>query len=866
MSIKPVYTYYKAWGNKILFKYRKNGTSFAKQIDFYKPSIFLPCQLNEDPDMLSLKGFPLKRKMFDDVKTYKEYVNTYKNVEGFTMHGNTDIGNQFVIEFYEGQMPKFNADEIRTGILDIEVYSPEGFPEPSEANWPINGITFYDNFTDTFYCIGDREYVHNKECEYVGQLNVKFTLCSDEVQLLHAMLAHFREFQYDVTSGWNSEFFDMPYIVNRCYKILGEKITKSSLSPFNSIRVEMVTGNFGKEQMKVDIVGLPHLDYQQLYKKHNFEPRESFKLDHIAKCELGDEDGKVQFDEDGLVALYKNNPQMFYTYNIVDVDIIRRLEKRLGFLYITYILAYYTLSNYEETLKTVKPWEKLIAKHLYNTGKVPPFARKYNEARDEAFEGAFVHPTQAGFWKWLLSIDLNSLYPMNIIQYNIGPETHIPSEDLPNELLQLRAKYTIDDLIHKRVDLSVLKKYNVTMTSNFQFYRRDVKSCIAEIMEMVYGDRKSYKKKMLAAESGAERCKSSLETDGASRHEYTEFLKEAVLNKNIQQSLKILLNSGYGAIGNAGFLYYLIENAEAITGCGQLVNKWTHERVNGMLNKIVGTTGVNRTIAGDTDSIYLCLNDVVEKAGIQNKSETEITDWLDKFHLTVLDPKIKDWTADLCDYMNASENKMVWGREAIAAQSVFVRKKGYTMRVIDSEGVRYETPKIKVVGLEAKKAAAFPEWSRKFLVECYKIGLTGTEQQLQKKVIELRKVFNGFETSYIAKPSGVSNVSKYHDPQTIYTKGTPKHVKAALVYNHLCDKHNLHAERIGDGHRMKYIELKVPNIINQEVVGFVRKLPDEFGLDRYIARDTIFESSFLSPLRIFLTALNWSDEELVTLF
>lgn len=506
---KALYTFYKTWGNNILFRYRKNGKSYAKKVDFYKPSLYIKSD-DGDGDMTSIFGYQLKRIPFDGIRDAKAFANQYKDVEGFQIEGNSDFANQFIIELYEGQMPDFDPNAIRVGILDIEVKAPE-FPKPEETKWPINGITIYDNFTDTYYCIGDKPYVHDKADEMVGKLNVVFTLCANEVELLTTMLRHFKEFQYDLTSGWNSEKFDMPYIVNRCYKIVGEALTKDSLSPFGMIDVREINGDFGNTQLKADIMGMPHCDYMALYDKHNFTPRESMRLDFIGQEELGE--GKMTYEEEGdLANLYDVNPQKFYAYNIRDTYLVKALNDKLGFLNITYTLAYYCLANFEETLGTTKIWEKLIAKHLYNKGCVPLFAAKRGDAQE--FDGAFVHPTQTGFFEWLVSVDLNSLYPMNEIQYNIGPETYIPREQLPEELLKLKAMHTLDDLVEASVDLSALKKYNVAMAGNFEFYDRSKKGFMAEIKDELYSGRKTFKKKMLKAQSEVQNLKAEARRRG----------------------------------------------------------------------------------------------------------------------------------------------------------------------------------------------------------------------------------------------------------------------------------------------------------------------------------------------------------------
>lgn len=867
MSNDTLYTFYKTWGNNILFRYRKDGKSYAKKVDFFKPSLFTKAGPNDQVDLKSIYGHGLRRVQFDGIRDAKEFVKSYSDVQGMTIEGNSNYANQFIIELYDGKMPEFDPSQIRVGILDIEVDVPPeaGFPEPAEAAWPINGITFHDNFTDTYYCIGDKEYIHDKQDKDVGDLAVVYQQCENEVELLKAMLFHFRDFAYDMTSGWNSETFDMPYIVNRCFKIVGESITKSCLSPFGMVELREINGNFGKPQLKAEIMGVPHSDMLALYKKHIFTPRESFRLDFIANAELGE--NKMTYEDEGsLHGLYRENPQKFYAYNIKDVKLVKQLNDKLGLFNITFTLAYYCLSNYEDTLGTTKIWEQLIAKHLYSKGMAPTFAAKRTEGRE--FDGAFVHPTQVGFHKWLLSIDLNSLYPMNEIQYNIGPNTYIPREQLPAELAVLKAKYTLDDLVHKRVDLSMLQNYNLIMAGNFEFYDRSAVGFMAEIKDELYTGRKVKKKLMLKAQSEVERLKAEAQVKGM----VAEIIKDIkfhsgqdVLNNNLQMALKILLNAGYGAIGNAHFLYYKVENAEAITSSGQLINKWTHVRVNALLNKMLGTEGKNRTVAGDTDSLYLVLDDVVEMMNIRHLSDNDIADQLDNFMKQILSPKIDQFSQELCDYMNGMQNKMVWEREVIAPIAIFVRKKGYTMNIIDSEGVRFATPKFKVVGLEAVKARSYPEWSRNFLKDCYKIALTGDQDKLHARVTEIRQAFMKLPVNEIAIPRGVNNLEKYIDPNTGYIKGTPKHVKAALNHNELVKLKGLGIPLINGGNKIKFVDLKRPNPINRDVIGFNYFLPTEFGLDKFVDRDIIFETAFMSPLMIFLEALKWSHEPTISL-
>lgn len=854
-----LYTFYQTSGGNILFKYRKNGQSFTKKVDFYKPSLYVKANESEtDTEVKSVYGYPLKQMQFDGIRDAKDFVKSYKDVEGFNIEGNSNYGNQFIIEMYQGKMPEFDAKKIRVGILDIEVDAPE-FPEPAEAKWPINGVTFYDSFTDIYYAIGDVEYIHNKESE-VGHLNVVYTTCPDELTIIRTMLIHFKEFQYDLTTGWNSESFDMPYIVNRCYKIVGEKFTNQCLSPFGQIYLTEITGNFGKSQIKANIVGLPHLDYMQLYKKHIYVPRESYRLDFIASEELGE--SKTSYEDEGsLFNLYRENPQKFAEYNVKDVYLIAKLDKKLGLLSLTYTLAYYTLSNYEDTLGTVKLWEQLVAKHLYATGRVPLFSNKNRETRE--FDGGFVKAPVPGFHEWVITEDLNSLYPHLEMQVNIGPETYIPRDQLPDELLALKSKYTIDDLITGKADLSVVKKYGLSMGANFEFYSKESMSLFSEIKRELYSMRKVYKKLMIKAQKDMEELKQQVASGVSSAKEELEAVES--LNNNLQMGMKILLNAGYGALGNEHFLYFKVENAEAITTTGQLVNQWTCSRVNEYLKKLLGTDE-EVWIYGDTDSGMFTLKAFHDKVLANVEDTNTKVDIINQFIETKIAPFIQKCTDELAEYLNSYENKMVWEREVIAESMVIVSKKRYAMKVWDQEGVRFKgKPKYKIMGLEAVKSST-PSWSRAYLKECYQIALDNDKDRLHAKVDEIRKeFFEKLSVHEIAIPRGVNNIDKYVDNVTVYAKGTPKNVKAAIIHNWLVDKKGLSIQKITDGNKIKYIDLKRPNPIGQDVIGFSWFLPQEFELDRYVDRHTVFDSSFLSPLQNFLDSIKWSHEPMVDL-
>lgn len=853
-----LYTYYRQFGNSIFVRYKTDDDPKTKNkvIRDYKPTLYI--QSEEPTDVTSIYGQHLKPVHLESIKGAKQFAEQYKNVENFVIEGNSNYANQFMIELYDGEEPDYNENNIRIGALDIEVHSTDGFPHPEEAAWPFSAITIWDSIEDMFYVFGVKCHEYDtwkkeKSPEAVGELNVTYFEFETEENMARSFLSHMNDHQYDVTTGWNSESFDMPYIVNRCYKILGEQYTNKMLSPFNKITIKEIKGNFGKLQQKVDIVGLPHIDYLELYKKHTYKPRQSFKLDYIAHVEL--DERKLSYEEAGsLENLYETDYQLYIDYNIQDVNIIKRLDAKLGLFSLVYAMSYYTLSNFEDAMGTVKIWEQLVAKFLYNKGKAPSFRHNPKEERD--FEGAFVKDVIPGRYNWVVSFDLNSLYPHIEMQWNIGPETHVPYHELPDELKAIRDNHTFDDLLNQKIDLSALKKYNVCMAANFEFYRLDQMSFFSEIKRDLYASRKKVKRQMLDAQSDAQKVKEN-------KAELRRLNDLEAKYNNLQLGLKVLLNGGYGALANKHFLYYMVENAEAITLSGQLVNRFTSSRLENSLKEMFDSDQL-LWAAGDTDSAYISIEPFMDtvKGDIQER-----VDMADRFCNEIMSPMIDDLSQNLCDYVNGYEQKMKWEREVIAETSIWVAKKKYAMNVWDSEGVRFTgKPKMKLTGLESVKSIT-PEWSKKLLEACYQYALNGDQSEMYSLIESTEEEFKTYDVNDIAIPSGVNGIDKYHDEINLFKSGTPKHVKAVLVHNMMLKTLGINTiEPITDGSKIKWVELKMPNPTGQPVVAFDTYLPKEFGLNGYINRDAILERSFKKPLKIFLDAIGWEPEETVTLF
>jgi DNA polymerase elongation subunit (family B) len=391
--------------------------------------------------------------------------------------------------------------------------------------------------------------------------------------------------------------------------------------------------------------------------------------------------------------------------------------------------------------------------------------------------------------------------------------------------------------------------------ANGAMYRKDVRGFLPELMELIYDERKIYKKKMLAAKQAYEKTPTK------------KLEKEIARCNNIQMARKIQLNSAYGAIGNQYFRYYKLANAEAITLSGQVSIRWIENRMNGYLNKLLQTESVDYVIASDTDSIYLNLGPLVDKF-LSNRSDnkTKVVELLDKVCQDKLEPFIERSYSELANYVQAYEQKMIMKRENIAERGIWTAKKRYILNVWNSEGVQYSEPKLKVMGIEAVKSST-PAPCRQMIKDGLKLMMNGTEEDVIEFIDKCRVEFKALPPEQIAFPRTVSDVRKYHSHSSIYSKGTPIHARGALLFNHyikdkkLTNKYSL----IANGEKIKFLYLKKPNIIQENVISFIQDFPHELGLDKYIDYDLQFEKSFVEPLKAILDAIGWNVEKTVNL-
>ena len=343
-------------------------------------------------------------------------------------------------------------------------------------------------------------------------------------------------------------------------------------------------------------------------------------------------------------------------------------------------------------------------------------------------------------------------------------------------------------------------------------------------------------------------------------------VKDVAKFNNFQMVRKICLNSAYGAVGNQYFRYFKLANAEAITLSGQTSIRWIEDRLNKYLNELLKTDN-DYVIAVDTDSVYLNLGPLVDKFLAKQKDDKEkVVNLLDKVCQDKLEPFIDGCYVKLADYVNAYDQKMQMKRENIADRGIWTAKKRYILNVWDSEGVRYEEPKLKIMGIEAVKSST-PAPCRTMIKEALQLMMSGTEEEVIDFIDKCRKEFKALPPEQIAFPRSVSDVGKYRSYSNIYSKGTPIHCRGALLFNHYIKEKKLNNKYslINNGEKIKFIYLKKPNIIQENVISFIQDFPHELGLDKYIDYELQFEKSFLDPLKSILDAIGWNVEKTVNL-
>ena len=794
----------------------------------YEPSLFIPVQ--KESKYKTLDGRNVDQVKFGSIVEAKKWIQEYDNVTNFEYFGNTRYQYPYIADKFPGKVD-WDINKIRILTIDIECESENGFPDPNSAEEPLISITVKDNTTKRILVFGMGNFVNDRE-------DVDYIKLATERDMIAKFTEYWNFYKPDVITGWNVKFFDIPYLMNRFKHLMGEEYI-SQFSPWGIVNESTALGlGYNRKENYYDLLGIATLDYLDLYRKHTFVRRESYKLDYIGEVEVGETKNENPYDT--FKEFYSNDYQRFIEYNIQDVELVDKLEDKMKLIELHLTMAYEAKVNYQDVFGQVRMWDSIIFNHLKEKNVVVPAV--VESKKSDGYEGAYVKDPVVGFHDWICSFDLNSLYPHLIMQYNISPETMVGFD--PD-------KVNVVDMLNEKTDLSNLD--GRTITPNGAQFRIDKQGFLPELMNKLYKERVIYKDKMLKA-------KSLYQETGDKR-----LLNEIATNHNIQLARKIALNSAYGAIGNQYFRYFDVRHAEGITMAGQLTIRWIENDVNKFLNKLLKSENVSYVVASDTDSIYIRLGEVVNKIFKDQSNTRKIVKVMDKFCEEKLQPFIDSSFARLAKYVNAYEQKMIMKREVIANKGIWTAKKRYILNVFNEEGVDLKDPKLKIMGIEAVKSST-PAPCRIKIKEALKVIMTKDESALIQFIDDFRVHFKKLRPEEIAYPRSCNNLKKYSSSKDIYQKSCPIHVRGSLLYNHLLKKHKLvKYEAVNEGDKIKFVALKEPNSIRENVISFPTVLPKEFDLHKYIDYDEQFNKSFLEPLKFILNAIGWNFEKKASL-
>ena len=815
------YTNVLQWGNNLLVRAVVNN----ERKDFrvrYSPTLYTPVQ--KKTPYKTLDGVYVTDLSFGTMKDAREWIDNHSS-QPELVYGNTQYPYTYISDTYKGRVD-WDLEKLLIVTIDIEVQCENGFPSPRDAEEELLSITLKNHQSKRIVVWGIGDFETDRE-------DITYIRCESEVHLLKEFLAFWTNHRPDVITGWNSEFFDIPYICNRIKKLFGEDELKR-LSPWGGVKDREVY-QMGRNHQIYEIQGIAALDYFDLYRKFTYSAQESYRLDHIAFVELGESKEGNPFET--FREWYTKDYQSFIEYNINDVELVDKLEDKMGLIELCLTMAYDAKVNYTDVLGSVRYWDILIYNHLREKNIVIPPKRKSEKV--EKFEGAYVKDPQVGMHNWVMSFDLNSLYPHLIMQYNISPETLVNGGGEPEEGM-------VDKILEEK--LLIPKEY--CMTPNGAFFRKDKRGFLPEIMETMYNDRTKYKRLMLEAKQQYEDTKDP------------RLLKHISLYNNIQMAKKISLNSAYGAIGNNWFRYFDLMVATAITTSGQLSIRWIEKALNIYLNKLLETKNEDYVIASDTDSVYITFDVLVSRYFKKGETPEKITNFLDTFASEKLEPFIFESYTALAKSMNAYEQKMVMAREVIADKGIWTAKKRYILNAWDIEGVRYKTPQLKIMGIEAVKSST-PAVCRQKIKDALNIIITGDEKMLNTFIQDFRDEFMKLPPEDIAYPRSVNGLKKFSSSDNLFRKGAPIHCKGAILYNHLLKKHKLINKYplIQEGDKIKFLHMKQPNIYTTTAFSFITSMPKELDIMDKIDYDVQFTKSFVEPLKFITEKIQWRIDD-----
>lgn len=820
------YTFCKRVGSKIFVRGIKDGKRFTAKVD-YSPSLWV--QTRKETQWKTLQGDPLDQVTFDSIRDADDYKKRYSDVSNMEIFGDIEYHYQYLHEKYP-EVVDYDFTQLRIWVLDIETTVERGFPDYKNPTEEILVITVTDVNSGEVWTFGRKPLKSWPE-------GVNYNSDPDEAEMLERFISHWNANCPDIVTGWNTDEFDVPYLVERINRVCGENASKR-LSPYGMIDTREYEV-MGDQKVSYDLVGVSHLDYLDLYQKFALDATpENYKLDTIGELEVGENKHENPFDT--FKSHYEKDWDSFVAYNIQDTRLVVKIDKKRNLLRLATSMAYTAKINYQDVYSPVKSWDVIIYNYLRYKNIIVP--NRKHTGQEGSIEGAFVKDPIVGMHEWIVSYDLNSLYPSIIMTLNMSPET------VQSRVLDV----TVEELLEG--DRSKVKP-GYSLAANGAMFDMSKSGFLAELMSKYYNTRKAEKKKMLGYQQDLENEKHT-----ATKERINELESLISAKDTLQNAMKTLLNSAYGATANKGFRFFDHRIAEGITKTGQLIIQTAERNANMMLNKLTGIEK-DRVVASDTDSLYSVASDLIDKF-VPNKTKEEKAAFLERAASERIAPQLNKGLSDLAESMNWKSGLLVFKLEVVADKGVYVAKKRYALHIFSSEGVRFDKPKIKVKGLEIVRSST-PTKIREMLKKSVEIILTKEESDFRMYVAQCEKEFMKLPVEDISFPRSANNLVGYSNPSTIYSKGTPMHVKGALIYNHYIDEHKLQTKysKIREGEKIKFVNLRQPNRIHDAVIAFNGKLPPEFGVHDAVDYDLMFKKTYLDPLDTIVSKIGWKTKE-----
>ena len=841
------YTNALRYKNKILMRgYDEYGERMHKEI-LYSPTLYTVSDGIDTGWRAFIGGKNLIPKEFHTMSDARQFIDDMAIRPDVNICGSSDYVSCFLNDCFEPDMSP-DMSKVRVLTMDIEVGTEGGYAPASKPWQPVTAITIGTG--KKFFSFGLKDFAPPES-------NMHYLKCTSESDLLNKFLTAWNVLDADIVTGWNTNGYDLPYLKGRIDKVLGDG-ESSRLSPWNlPVELRDVIGRFGMKTLKPSIPGIACIDLLDLYLNMKFvqAQRESYTLDYISQFELGDR--KTPYQELGyptLQSLYEKNPQLYMEYNVQDVSLVERLEKKLGFIQLLMAIAYDARINYADATGSVKLWECLIRNKLLKKKQIPPLRNKNDHGNKEhSIMGAYVKATKPGIYKWCVSFDASSLYPSIIRQWNISPETFKGVKYKVN-MAELNDASWTSALQQATLD-------DCTIASNGAAFNRRTVGILPELMAEYFDKKQKYGNDCIVLEKKLESMTDKTSPEAVLIQSKIRSLK---LNRKVT---KITLNSAYGSMSNPYFLFYNDDVAESVTMSGQTFIRFMADNTNIYLNRVLGTTDGDYIVASDTDSIIVdcsrLIQDMVTRGIVKSTDRDRITEILDQFAKGKMQPLLHEWTHDLEHKTNASMHAIDMAREVIADKALWVASKNYVMRVIDLSGVRYAEPHYKIMGLEIVRSST-PTACRTALKDAMKLVLDDDSDKLINFIENFRNVHMSTDIDKLAKTTKVSRLEYY----ALNTQRVPQQVRASLLYNEIIKDKGLTDmySSITEGSKVKLVRLKMPNPCGSSVMAFPDGiLPDELGLKPYIDYDTMFEDTFLKPLRRMTVPANVETEHRATL-